>query len=103
VLARVADGSGSQVGILGGSWRHGSAARVLLLTASVKAAALAVALPHANVAADSNSAALVGNGLAERGTLHESRELLGAEDVERLRLDLHPPVHPRGKVGIGRL
>lgn len=103
MLARVTDGSGPQaVRILGGSRRDGPTPSILFF-ASIIAAALAVTLPHTYIAADTDSASLVGNGLAERSALHQSREFLGAEDVERLRLDFHSPVNTRGKIGIGGL
>lgn len=103
MLARVTDGSGPQaVRILGGSRRDGPTPSILFF-ASIIAAALAVTLPHTYIAADTDSASLVGNGLAERSALHQSREFLGAEDVEGLRLDFHSPVNTRGKIGIGGL
>lgn len=103
MLARVTDGSGSQaVRILGGSRRDGPTPSILFF-ASIEAAALAVTLPHAHIAADTDSASLVGNSLAEGSAFHQSRELLGAEDVEGLRLDFHSPVNTRGEIGIGRL
>lgn len=103
MLARVTDGSGPQaVRILGGSWRDGPTPSILFFT-SVIAAALAVTLPHTYIAADTDSASLVGNGLAEGSALHQSREFLGTEDVEGLRLDFHSPVNTRGKIRIGGL
>lgn len=57
--------------------------------------ALGVALSHANIAANSNSAALVGNNLAESGALHEAGKLLGTKDIKGKRLDFHTPVNTR--------
>jgi hypothetical protein len=102
MLAGVAERPGADaMGIL---WRrsHGTRARVFLL-AAVVAAGLALALPHANVPSDTDTAALVGHRLAELSALHQSRELLGAENMERRRLDLHPPIHTRRQVGVGGL
>jgi hypothetical protein len=64
---------------------------------------LAFTLPHANIATDADTASLVSNLLAERCALHQTRELLGAVDIERCCLNLHPPVNTRGQIGIGRL
>lgn len=102
MFTRVTGRSGPH-GILSGSWRHGPATSILLLASVVAAAALAVALPHTNVTANANSASLVSNCLAERSTLHESGELLGTEDVEGLRLDLHSPVDSGGEVRLNGL
>lgn len=88
--------------IFGGSWRNGPTPSILFF-ASIIAATLTVTLPHADIAADTDSASLVGNSLAEGSAFHQSRELLGAEDVEGLRLDFHSPVNAWGKIGIGRL
>lgn len=103
MLARVTDGSGAQaVRIFSGSRRDGATPSILFFT-SVIAATLAVALPHAHVTANTDSASLVGNSLAEGSAFHQSRELLGAEDVEGLCLDFHSPVNTWGEIGFCRL
>lgn len=88
--------------ILGGSRRDGPTPSILFF-ASIIAATLAVTLPHTHIAADTDSASLVGNSLAEGSAFHQSRELLGAEDVEGLRLNFHSPVNTRGEIGFCRL
>ena len=63
-------------------------------------ATLALALPHANITSDADSASLVGNFFAQRCALHEPRELLGTENVKWCRLDLHAPINTRGHVAV---
>lgn len=91
---------GSGVRILG-SWRHRTTTGITLLT-TLMSIRLSL-LPHTNITTDADTASLVSNFLAERRALHQTRELLGAVDIERRRLDLHPPVNTCGQVGIGRL
>lgn len=50
--------------------------------------ALVLPTPHAHVTSNADTAALLGNSTAERSALGETWELLGAEDGERLGLDL---------------
>lgn len=93
MLARAAVRTVSIVlGVVG--CRCGSSATIIIVSA-FKRARFAVSLPHSHVASDSYSATLVSDRLAELGALHEAGKLLGAEDVERLRLDFHPPVDAR--------
>lgn len=104
LLTRVADGPGAscdRVAVLS-SRRHGAAARVSFLT-TIVASRLALSLPHADIAANTNTAALVGDFLAERGALHQARELLSTVDVKGRRLNLHPPVNTGRQVAIDRL
>lgn len=82
--------------ILGGRRCDGPTPSILFF-ASIIAASLAVTLPHAHITADTDSASLVGNSLAEGSAFHQSGELLGAEDVEGLRLNFHSPVNARGR------
>jgi hypothetical protein len=101
MLAGVAQGARAVSSGIFGSWCHGTILSVLLL-AIVVAVGLGLTLPHPDIASDTDAAALVCNCLAERGTLHETRELLGAEDVEGLRVDFHAPVDASGHVpGLG--
>jgi hypothetical protein len=64
---------------------------------------LGVTLPHTNIAANSNPAALVGNCLAELCTLHKTGELLCAVDTKWFGPDVHPEVNTGGKIAINRL
>lgn len=98
MLARAAVRTVSIVlGVVG--CRCGSSAAVIIFSA-FKCARLAVSLPHSHVASDSYSATLVSDCLAELGALHEAGKLLGAKDVERLRLDFHPPVDARREIWV---
>lgn len=72
--------------------------RVVVLASLIIVVVLVITLPHAHITANANTAALVGNAFAERGALHKSRELLRAEDLEWVRLDLHSPVETRRQV-----
>lgn len=109
VLTRVAERSGSNtVGVLSCRCNSPSAAIILLssVVATITAVAttrLSVTLPHTDVPANSDSATLVGNSLAELSTLHQSGKLLGAIHAKGLRLDLHSEVDTRRQVAISGL
>jgi hypothetical protein len=79
-----------------GSWGDGAILNILLLAVVVAVVGLGLTLPHPDITSDTDAAALVGNRLAERGTLHEAREFLGTIDVEGLRINFHTPVNARG-------
>lgn len=76
---------------------------VVIIVVVVVTSRLAVALPHTDVTANSNSAALIGDSLAKLCALHETGELLGAVDSEGVSLDLHSEVDTKWKIAIGRL
>jgi hypothetical protein len=80
-----------------GSWSHcaRSAGGVVLLTTLV-IVVLVVTLPHAYIATDAHPAALVGYTFAQGGALHQARELLRAEDLEWIGLDVHSVIETRG-------
>jgi hypothetical protein len=73
---------------------------IVVLAALIVVVVLVITLPHAHITTDANTAALVGDALAEGGALHESRELLRAKDLERICLNLHAPVETRRQVGL---
>lgn len=109
VLARVAERSGSNtVGVLR-CWCNSPSAAIILLSsvvstiAAVATTRLSIALPHTDVPANSDSASLVGNSLAELSTLHQSGKLLGAKHAEGFRLDLHSEVDTRRQIAISGL
>jgi hypothetical protein len=62
-------------------------------------AGLAIATTHADITPDTDSASLLGDDSAELSALIQARELLGAEDVEAARLDLHAEVERSGHQG----
>jgi hypothetical protein len=78
----------------------GVSVAVAVVVASTR---LSVTLPHTNIAANSNPAALIGNCLAELCTLHETRELLCAVDTEWFGPDVHSEVNTGRKIAINRL
>ncbi len=91
VLARVAERSVARAGgVVAGT---GDGLAIGFLSGLLGGSALSVALSHANIAANANSAALVSNNFAESGALHQARKLLGTKDVEGNRLDFHAPVN----------
>jgi hypothetical protein len=100
VLARVAERSSPDAVRILGSWSDGSLASITLLTTLITASTLAIALSHANVTTNSDSAALVSDSLAQLGTLHESGKLLRTEYAEGLGLDFHSPVDTRREVSV---
>ena len=53
-------------------------------------ATLRVAPTHAHIASDADTTTLLSYNTTERGALRQSRELLGAIDGERNRLDFEP-------------
>jgi hypothetical protein len=70
---------------------------------AVASTRLGVTLPHTNIAANSNPAALVSNCLAELCALHKTGELLCAVDTEWFGPDVHSEVNTGGKIAINRL
>ncbi len=56
---------------------------------------LMIAATHAHIASNTHAAALLCHDAAKRGALGQPRELLGAEDSERLRFHLESPVNKR--------
>jgi hypothetical protein len=76
---------------------------VVVIVVVIVASGLGVTLPHTNITTNSNSAALISNGLAKLCALHETRELLSAENHEGVSLDLHAEVNAWWKIAIGRL
>jgi hypothetical protein len=120
VFARVALRSvPDSMGVLGGRSNSPSTTKVFLATLKsvictvissvvvivvvVATTRVAVTLPHTDITTNSNSAALVGDCLAELCALHETGELLGAVNYERLSLNLHSEVNARWEIAIGRL
>lgn len=83
-----------------GGGGNSSSASVFLFTTVVAVSRLGIALPHTDIATNSNTASLVGNGLAQLGALHQTGKLLGTVDTEGVGLDLHSPVDARGQVAI---
>jgi hypothetical protein len=76
---------------------------VVVVVVIVVASGLGVTLPHTNITTNSNSAALISNGLAKLCALHETGELFSAENHEGVSLDLHAEVNAWWKIAIGRL
>lgn len=76
---------------------------VIIVVVVIVAGGLGVTLPHTNITANSNSAALIGNRLAKLCALHETGELLSTENHEGVSLDLHAEVNAWWKIAIGRL
>lgn len=100
MLARVAERSSPDAVRILGSGCDGSLARIILLTTLISTSTLAIALPHTHIATNSNSAALISNGLAELSALHESGKLLSTEHAEGLSLNFHSPVNSSGELSI---
>jgi hypothetical protein len=88
------------VGVLGGRSNRAVATRIVLSSAAV-VVLLGFPLPHADVTANSDTATLVSDHLAERRALHQAWELLGAKNDEWLGLDLHSPVDSRRHIAVG--
>jgi hypothetical protein len=76
---------------------------VVVIVVVIVASGLGVTLPHTNITTNSNSAALISNGLAKLCALHETGELFSAENHEGVSLDLHAEVNAWWKIAIGRL
>jgi hypothetical protein len=64
----------------------------LALTLEIPTTRLSIPTTHAHISTNPDPASLLGYGPTERGAFLETRELLGAEDGEIDRLDLHSEV-----------
>lgn len=79
---------------------------LLFVLIPVFAIGLVFTSPHAHITSDTNTTTLLGNHTAQRRALAQAWELLGTEDMERLRLDFQTVRHvlafPCG-IGLGDL